>query len=222
MSAASGERLLVVAKAPVPGEAKTRLAASIGPDAAADVAAAALLDTLDAVASFTSLRPVLALTGDLTRAARGRELVAAIRTWRVLPQHGDTFASRLANAHADAGRGGPEPILQVGMDTPQASVAHLSDAAAALSDADAVLGPAQDGGWWLLGLRDPGAAQCLREVAMSTPDTGRATRRALESDGLKVAGTAALRDVDELSDASAVAAECDPGSRFARAWAALS
>ena len=57
--------VLVVAKAPVPGLAKTRLAASIGADAAADVAAAALLDTLDAVAAASVQARVVALVGDL-------------------------------------------------------------------------------------------------------------------------------------------------------------
>ena len=62
--------VLVVAKAPVPGLAKTRLAASIGADAAADLAAAALLDTLDAVAAASVQASVVALTGDVEAAAR--------------------------------------------------------------------------------------------------------------------------------------------------------
>lgn len=221
MTGMSGTRVLVIAKAPVPGEAKTRLAAAIGAERAADVAAAALLDTLDVAAAASSLRPALALTGDLARAARGAELTGTIRDWQVLPQRGLSFAERLANAHADLARSGPEPVLQVGMDTPQARTTDLAAAAAALADADAVLGPAEDGGWWLLGLLDPTAARCLGEVPMSTAETGRATRRALESAGLRVATGSTLRDVDELSDADAVALECPPGSRFATTWAAI-
>ncbi|MDT7765522.1 MAG: uncharacterized protein QOC63_4942, partial [Mycobacterium sp.] len=63
--------VLVVAKAPAPGQAKTRLAASVGAQAAADIAAAALLDTLDAVAAAQVQARVVALTGDLDNAGAG-------------------------------------------------------------------------------------------------------------------------------------------------------
>ncbi len=63
--------LLVVAKAPEPGRAKTRLAATVGDRVAADIAAAALLDTLDAVAAAPAASRVVALTGDLDAAAAG-------------------------------------------------------------------------------------------------------------------------------------------------------
>lgn len=219
-------RVLVVAKAPVAGEAKTRLAATIGNEQAADVAAAALLDTLLTVSAYTvcataHVTPVLALTGDLSLASRGAEIEKAIREWQVVPQRGDGFAERLACAHADAGVFGPEPVLQIGMDTPQISVAHLHDMACALAAAGAVLGPAEDGGWWLLGLHDPTHAQLLRDVPMSASDTGTATLRALESAGLQITIGAPLRDVDELTDAEAVALMCPEGSRFATTWAAI-
>ncbi len=63
--------LLVVAKAPEPGRAKTRLAATVGEQVAAQIAAAALLDTLDAVAGAPVSSRVVALTGDLDGAAEG-------------------------------------------------------------------------------------------------------------------------------------------------------
>ena len=91
--------MLVVAKAPVPGLAKTRLAASIGDTAAADIAAAALLDTLDAVASAPVERRVVALTGDLSRARRGDEISCHLKGFTVIPQRGANFADRMENAH---------------------------------------------------------------------------------------------------------------------------
>src|SRR5271168_289415 len=93
--------LLVVAKAPEPGRAKTRLAASVGDRVAAEIAAAALLDTLDAVTAT----PVAALTGDLDAAAGGAEIRRRLESFTVIPQRGNDFAHRLANAHADAGSG---------------------------------------------------------------------------------------------------------------------
>jgi len=110
--------LLVVAKAPVPGLAKTRLAATIGDGAAADVAAAALLDTLDAVANAPVAARIVALTGDLGAASRRIELEARLTGFTVIEQRGAGFADRLANAHADASSAaGGLPVLQIGMDT---------------------------------------------------------------------------------------------------------
>ena len=94
--------VLVVAKAPVPGQAKTRLAASVGDTAAADIAAAALLDTLDAVAAAPVAARVVALTGELSAASYGAEITAGLADFTVVPQRGAGFAERLANAHIDA------------------------------------------------------------------------------------------------------------------------
>jgi hypothetical protein len=104
------------------------------------------------------------------------------------------------------------------MDTPQLRANDLHGAASALEDADAVLGPAEDGGWWLLGLRRPALGEALRGVPMSTPTTYDRTHQALVDRGLTVAATATMRDVDTVADARAVASRCG-GSEFARAWA---
>ena len=128
---------LIVAKAPVPGQAKTRLGAEVGMAAAADLAAAALLDTLDACrATFGPDRTHVALTGALTRAARGREIAAQLRGWSVFAQVGDTFADRLAAAHAEVGRRTGAPTVQIGMDTPQVTEALLRAVAAGLDEHD--------------------------------------------------------------------------------------
>src|SRR6201990_591314 len=112
--------VLVVARAPVPGLAKTRLAASIGKAAAADVAAAALLDTLDAVAAAPGAFRIVAMTGDLSGASRGAEVRDRLRDFTVVQQRGEDFADRLANAHSDASVAcGGLPVLQIGMDNPQ-------------------------------------------------------------------------------------------------------
>lgn len=226
-------RVLVVAKAPVAGRAKTRLGRTVGMDAAAEVAAAALLDTLAAArAAVGPSRCHLALDGDLATAVRGPELVAAVAGWHVHDQRGDGFDARLAHAHADVAEAGPGPVVQVGMDTPQATAADLEAVARTLHgplgarpDArpDAVLGPATDGGWWVLGLRDPQAAAALAGVPMSTDDTGALTRAALERAGLRVVDAAALVDVDTAADADEVAAEAGRrgvAPRFAAAWQA--
>lgn len=199
--------LLVIAKDPRPGVCKTRLCPPCRPDQAARLAAAALSDTLDVVEAAPAGRRVLVLDGDPARWRRaGLEIIA---------QHGDGLAQRLANAFSDVG----EPALLVGMDTPQLSTELLADGLSALASHDAVLGPAVDGGYWSIGLRvaDPGA---FVGVPMSSPHTLACQRRRLTQLGLSRYEQPALRDVDTIADAHAVAALA-PNSRFARVLAAL-
>lgn len=213
---------LVVAKAPAPGQVKTRLGVDVGMSRAAEVAAAALLDTVQAcTAAFGAERCHVALAGDLATATRAASLDEALAGWDVFAQRGEDFAARLANAHLDLAGRCDGPVVQVGMDTPQVTPAMLRQCADALDPrtTDAVLGPTPDGGWWVLALRDPGRADVLREVPMSTPTTYDDTLRALTYTGLRVAGTASLRDVDTVHDADLVAREF-PGTLFAQLWAA--
>lgn len=213
--------LLVVAKAPVAGLAKTRLAASVGARAAARLAAAALLDTVDSARAVPEAAVACALTGELTEAERAGELTEALRDCVVFPQRGASFAERLAKAHMDvAARFPGAPVLQIGMDTPQVRPPLLTDALARLAETDAVLGPAVDGGWWALGLRQPANAHVLRTVPMSRPDTGARTAAALRAIGLHVGSLLELSDVDTMADAVRVAAQA-PATRFAQAFAAL-
>ena len=213
-------RALVVAKAPVPGHAKTRLGAVIGHEAAADLAAAALLDTLDACADAFPGRCHLALAGDLAGAAREHDIRGALSSWHVFEQVGESFGARLAHAHLTVAQESSDPVVQIGMDTPQVTSGQLSAAAAQLRSGGAVLGPAHDGGWWLLALDHPTAARVLAGVPMSTPRTGFDTRRALTGWGVRVATAPVLRDVDTVADAIAVALDA-PGTRFADTWSQL-
>ncbi|MHA7649822.1 TIGR04282 family arsenosugar biosynthesis glycosyltransferase [Mycobacterium sp. ML4] len=208
--------VLVVAKAPQPGRAKTRLAATVGDRLAAEIAAAALLDTLDAVMATPVAARVVALTGDLDAAANADELRRRLESFTVVAQRGDDFADRLANAHADAGRCG-HPVLQIGMDTPQVSAGLLTQCARRLLQSAAVLGMALDGGWWVLGVHNPALAGCLRGVPMSQPDTGELTLKALRGSGIEVDLVQRLADVDVIDDVAAVREACGSDSRFVRA-----
>lgn len=211
--------LVVMAKSPVPGLAKTRLAATVGTVAAAEVAAAALLDTLAAGAmAFPPGRRVLALDGDLRAGRRAGDLLEATRGWVVEPQRGRTFGYRLAVAHRRAHRGPGGPVVQVGMDTPHLDadlLARLADEA--LTRARPVLGPAEDGGWWVLATTRWPEAAVLAHVPMSRPDTGDLTARALAAVGAPPTLTTTLRDVDCHADAEAVAALA-PHTTFAGVW----
>ena len=214
--------LLIMAKAPVAGQAKTRLAPAFGADGAAQIAAAALLDTLDAVGSWDVAARVVALSGDLDLATGCSEITRSLERFLVIPQHGATFADRLVRAHSDAARSG-YPVLQIGMDTPQVEGDLLSRSAGMLlaDRVDAVLGPATDGGWWALGLSDPAAASVLAGIPMSRDDTGGLTRAALANRGCVVSELPELTDVDTPEDARAVASAMPAVSRFRQTLEAL-
>ncbi len=212
--------VLVVAKAPVAGLAKTRLAASVGGRVAADIAAAALLDTLDAVEQAPVAARVVALAGNLGDAERADELRSRLASFTVIEQRGADFGARLANAHTDtATHTGGLPVLQIGMDTPQVSGELIAQCAQKLTGGQALLGMAQDGGWWVLGVTDAETAGCLREVPMSTPETGAVTLSALQHTGVDVELVCELADVDTVDDVAVVRGQCRPLSRFFRATA---
>jgi uncharacterized protein len=202
----TASHVLVMAKAPRPGRVKTRLCPPLTEVEAAELAEAALSDTLEAVSRCGADRRLLALDGP-----PGPWLPSG---FEVFPQRGDGLDERLAAAwdHADG------PGLQIGMDTPQVTGALLDDSLGRLDGlcTTAVLGPATDGGWWAIGLRKPDASVFLG-VPMSSPDTRRAQERRLRALGHDPVMLPPLRDVDTAADAAAVAALA-PCSCFARAW----
>ncbi|MBD8078449.1 TIGR04282 family arsenosugar biosynthesis glycosyltransferase [Cellulosimicrobium arenosum] len=196
--------VVVLAKAPAPGRSKTRLTSLLTPEQAADVAAAALGDTLDAVA---------ALPGDHVLVLDGEPGSWVPPGFVVYPQVAGGLDRRLAGAFDDTFAAHPGPVLLVGMDTPQLAPQL---AAVDLDGHDAVLGMAEDGGFWAVGLRAPDP-DLFVGVPMSEPTTGAAQLDRLRSCGLSVGLLPTLRDVDEPDDARAVAAAA-PGTRFARRW----
>jgi uncharacterized protein len=202
--------ILVLAKEPVPGRSKTRLCPPLEPDQAAEVAEAALATTLDVVARAQTAVRTLVLDG-----RPGRWLPGGFRT---IEQRGDGQAERMANAFADAGG----PTLLIGMDSPQVTPALLDRAVARLGEhgVDAVLGPAEDGGYWAIGLVRPDA-RVFAGLPMSRADTGRLQLERLRGLGLRTRLLPPLRDVDRFDDAVAVAHDA-PGTPFAAAVARFS
>ncbi|KUN75863.1 glycosyltransferase [Streptomyces bungoensis] len=195
--------LLVIAKEPRPGRVKTRLTPPFTPAQAAGLAEAALADTLRAVAAAPARRRVLVLDG-----RPGPWLPPG---FDVVPQCAGALDARLADAFAHCSG----PALLIGMDTPQVTPDLLD---VDLTDCDACFGPAEDGGFWALGLARPEPA-LLRGVPMSSPVTGAVQRERLVSAGLRVRDLPRLRDVDTAADARAVAALAPHGA-FAERLAA--
>ncbi|MCW2665880.1 MAG: glycosyltransferase [Frankiales bacterium] len=205
-------QLLVIAKEPRPGRAKTRLSPALGPEQAAAVALAALTDTLTAVHRTPARRRVLVLDG-----TPGAWVPAG---WDVLPQREGGLADRLTGAFADAAAGCDLPMLLIGMDTPQVTPALLTAAVTDLLATDAVLGRALDGGWWALGLHAP-HPHAFAGVPMSTGTTGAAQAARLGELGLRTTELPVLRDIDLPADLRAVLDELPADSALARLMAVV-
>jgi uncharacterized protein len=206
-------QVVVIAKEPVPGRVKTRLTPPYTPAEAAELAEAALTDTLAAVRSASVGRRILALEG-----TPGRWLPPG---FDVIGQRGGGLDERIAWALADVRAAWPAPVVLIGMDTPQVTPALLAAAAEPLVSgaADATLGMAEDGGFWLLGLREIDPAVVLG-VPMSRSDTGAQQLGRLEAAGLRVRLLPELTDVDTADEADRIAA-ATPGSAFAACMWAL-
>ncbi len=194
--------LVLIAKEPVAGRAKTRLHPPLSLEQAASLAAACIDDTAAVVAAAPVSRRILFFDGD--------NVPASTADFELVTQpHGD-LDERLA-AIFDRCEG---PTLLIGMDTPQVTLAHIAPALAGSNvGVDAWFGSADDGGFWALGMREP-RGDLIRGVAMSRDDTGAAQYARLTDAGLRVGLLESLTDVDTIADARRVAQHA-PDTAFA-------
>jgi rSAM/selenodomain-associated transferase 1 len=190
---------VVFAREPVAGRVKTRLAAEVG-DATAALVYEALLEHALAGVAGSGLEPVLSLAEPPSpgwTALRGRR-------WEV--QRPGSLGSRMAEAFDVRFGEGYDRVIVVGSDVPGLRSDHLVSAERALDAADVVLGPATDGGYWLVAQRRSGA-DLFSGVPWSSPDTLAATRRRLRTLGVKWVELQELNDLDTEADLSAAIAD---------------
>lgn len=188
----------ILAKAPVPGLAKTRLAPAIGAKAAARAQRSFALQTLW-LARQAALGPVrLWCAPDATHVFF--RAVARLADVEPLPQGSGDLGDRLRQAmEHHFGQGARLPLLMVGTDCPLMAPGHLQQAAEALDRHDAVLIPAVDGGYVLIGMRRP-LPEVFEDIAWSTPQVLQQTRERLRAAGATWSELAPLWDVDEPAD----------------------
>jgi rSAM/selenodomain-associated transferase 1 len=190
--------LLVFVRAPRPGSVKTRLAAALGDDGA--------LAVYRRLAEHT-VAVARELAGDgvevrvhHTPADAGAE----VRAWlgdgpRYLPQGEGSLGERMEEAFRRAFAGGARRVVIVGSDLPGLSSELLRRAFDALGEREAVVGPARDGGYYLLGLVRP-VEWVFRGIRWSTPEVLPATLARLRAAGAEPLLLEALADVDEAGD----------------------
>lgn len=190
--------LIVVAKRPAAGQTKTRLSPPLSPDQAAVLYECFLRDTLDLMRRVTrcvpDVKPVIAY---LPREAEAYFARLAPEFDQIL-QTGDDLGARLDHALSHYLTHGYERAVIMNSDGPTLPLDHLAAAFEVLSDhVDVVLGPSDDGGYYLIGLKQP-APRLLRDVPMSTPHVTADTLAVAEAEGLRVKLLPAWYDVDDV------------------------
>ena len=186
--------LIIFVKAPRVGEVKTRLARDLGPKAAA-LAYGRMVETL-----CRNLSALAEVELQFTPADAFVEVQPWARTsWLIQPQAPGDLSRRLAAAFGAAFRRGAGRVVIIGSDCPEVTPADIQAAWAALRDYDLVLGPAQDGGYWLIGLRS-NEPSLFRWMPWSTGAVGGETIQRARRAGLKVKLLRRLNDIDTAGD----------------------
>ena len=187
--------LCVFAKPPRPGTAKTRLAADLGDHPAARMAEAMLMDVIaHCEASQRATRLVMAYTHEPEWFRMRLD-----ERWEYHHQEGANLGERMVNA-ANALGDADETVVIVGMDSPQVPTRIMDSAFEALKSHDAVFGPCEDGGYYLLGARPPWPSNALEGVSWSTESALDDSIAALQSHGIEAELLPSAYDVDEIAD----------------------
>lgn len=188
-------RLLIFVKEPVPGQVKTRLAAEIGVDAACHVYRRCVERTLE---RLVALRDEITLCVE-PAGATGRIQTWLGSAWPIQPQRGATLGERLANATNRTLTEGVQRVVVIGTDSPWIDHLRIEGAFLSLERADLVLGPAADGGYYLVGLAKP-APGLFRGIPWSTSQVLDQTLGKTRALGMRVSLLPEGYDVDRLTD----------------------
>ena len=206
--------VVVFGREPVPGRSKTRLAAGVGGSAAARLYAVTLANTLD-VAVASGGRVILSLAS-VPSGGWVRDFDVSLE----LQPPGD-LGDRMANAFARRFAEGEDRVMIVGSDCPNLTPEHLRGAAVGLDDADVVLGPAADGGYWLVAQRAPGV-DLFSDIPWSSHKT--LSRTTARLDDIK-ASWSVLEELADIDTAEELEAAIDdprtPGDLVRRLLEAL-
>jgi len=200
VNAPDDARLVVFLRAPRAGAVKTRLAAALG-----EAAALAAYRTL----AEATLRALAGVPGGELRFTPD-DAAAEVAPWRpagwaLAPQGGGDLGARMARAVEAHRADGAGRVVMLGTDCPDVTPADVAAAWAALTACDVVLGPALDGGYWLIGLRAaararPGWRTLFDAMPWGTPAVAEETRHRAAAAGLTLAELRPLADVDEPAD----------------------
>ena len=197
---------MIFAKAPVPGEVKTRLCPPLTPDEAATLHGSFVLDMLERT-KLAVAKLQLPFHRYLACAPSSElvffKIMEERQGVRLLDQVGADLGQRMHHTFVSLFTKGYERVLLVGTDVPTLPLSVYQDALTLLDKSDVVLGPALDGGYYLIGLKKP-AEQLFTQVPWSTDQVLAVTQQNAKTLGLSVSLTTAWRDVDTIEDLQAL------------------
>ncbi len=194
--------LIIFAKAPIPGQVKTRLCPPLTPDEAASLHGSFVLDALERSREAGGQGPV---TVDRFLACAPPadhvffKIMEERQRVRLLLQSGDDLGARMDQAFKEVFSLGYQRALLVGTDVPSLPASCYREAFTLLSDHDLVLGPSLDGGYYLIGLKRS-VPDLFMEIPWSTDEVFSLTRTKAEALGLNMALLPTRRDVDTIDD----------------------
>jgi len=189
------DTLLVVAKQPIPGQTKTRLCPPLSPGLSADLYECFLRDTLDVMRKVLNVHRVVCFLPDDARDYFYR-LAPEMDLTR---QHGESLGERLDHLLTEALAGGSPRVVVMDSDSPTLPAEYITQAFDQLTDSDVVLGPTQDGGYYLIGMKRP-QPLLLRQVQMSTSHVLADTLALAQASNLVVSLLPAWYDIDTIDD----------------------
>lgn len=206
--------LTVMAKQPLRGKVKTRIAAVLGADQAAELYRCALQDTLALALSIADVARVLSYAPPTGTSRRYFEQVAA--DFALIPQEGATLGKRISGILGPLLKNYSSVVL-IGSDSPDLPAEFITRAFEILrGTADVVLGPANDGGYYLLGMRSMQPI-LFERIHWSTAVVAQQTRARAAEAGLNMADLPPWHDLDTVADLQALIA---PGAPLTRAFVA--
>jgi rSAM/selenodomain-associated transferase 1 len=192
--------LIVMAKQPIAGRTKTRLSPPLSLAEAADLYSCLLQDTLEAVRKTAEKMPLTPFIAYYPEQARS-DFQALTPDFQLLAQQGQNLSERLAGALLSVQEQGYDQVTAINSDSPALPTTYLVRAYQELDDphVDIVLGPCDDGGYYLIGWKRPFPV-LVRNVTMSTPTVLADTVRLARRDGLQVALLHTWYDIDNAAD----------------------
>jgi rSAM/selenodomain-associated transferase 1 len=199
--------ILVFARAPVPGTSKTRLIPALGASGAAQLQAQLLARTLDEVSKVRNVRRVLCADSEESGASLARHALPT--GWQLIVQRGEDLGERMHDALLNAVSTAGQAIL-IGSDIIDFSAEDLAQGLLALqAGAEIVLGPAADGGYWLIGASVEIPSSLFTGLAWGGSEVYRETCRRCDDLGLHLQQLALRHDIDVPEDLRAHAARLE-------------
>jgi uncharacterized protein len=207
--APSDSALIIFAKAPIPGQVKTRLCPPLTPDEAASLHGSIVLDMLERSRTAASLDRFVACAPSSDHVFF--KILEERHGARLIAQAGDDLGARIARAFADVFALGYRRALVIGTDLPTLPGSVFGEAVTLLATHDVVLGPALDGGYYLVGLRKP-SPELFTGIPWSTDRVLPLTQQKAVALGLHQALLPVRRDIDTIDDLMAVIEEFENGA----------